>query len=179
MRRGVLTRFLSSGTKRVPGEMSGYGRQNYKDQARRKRITGGEASAIIRVLTYLTITAPRFYWLESAKGAECDSLGQRPRAATVSTPGALQARHSEPTWFQANAARIISRLQRWRVGRQLPWGVAPGCCIPRLWRSQASKTLRSDESTILLPCVYHCLAALLYPRRTIAALDVPALPALF
>jgi hypothetical protein len=38
------------------------------------------------------------YWFESAKGAECNSLGQRPRGATVCAPGALQARYGELTW---------------------------------------------------------------------------------
>jgi hypothetical protein len=71
----------------------------------RKKSRNG-AGAAIKGINILD-ASPRGVWFESAKGAECNSLGQRPRDATVSTPGALQARHGKPIWSQANADRLF------------------------------------------------------------------------
>jgi hypothetical protein len=62
--------------------------------------------------------------LLSAKGAKCESLGQRPRWDTVLKFEALKARHLPS----------ISRLQRFQDFRLRTWGVAPGFHISRLWR---------------------------------------------
>src|SRR6185437_9701484 len=79
-----------------------------------------------------------FSWFESAKGAKCNSLGQRFRRRIRQTVGALKARNETSELVLPEL-----RLRLHHAPSALPesvlsssWGAAPGCYISRRRRSQ-------------------------------------------
>jgi hypothetical protein len=76
--------------------------------------------------TWQVRNLPRWTRRVSAKGAECKSLGQRPRRSYPSKKAALKARNKINCCSAPSALAVLYACGSWAVG--------PGFCIARLWR---------------------------------------------
>src|SRR2546423_8902260 len=84
-----------------------------------------------------------------AEGAKCNSLGQRPRCAANMILSAVGAEF----WIHGRNSRNYFALSALRgYPGSGSWGVAPGYCILRLWRSKTRSLIQNDRQLSQVCC---------------------------